>query len=320
MLLTVIRLLVIVSGFMTTHLAAVSITADQVPILPCAINRGDQRKGPVAICAMFRDEADYLVEWIEYHRIVGVSHFFLYNNYSHDHFWEVLKPYVDRGIVELFDVPFDSNEYNDFAATHNFVQVCCYNHAISLSRNYNTWLAIIDADEFVCPVTETNLEKALSRYLFAGGLVVYWQLYGTSNVWELAPGEAMIEKLLYKAPNPSDGLFKSIVRPEFAYCKDPHYSPMINSSILMVNPTGGSFSHTPGFTELPVDHIRINHYTYRTESYYENVKKPRRARWGYIPSADDERVKIDHCNSVYDPVMLRFVSQLKKKLRSIQKK
>lgn len=313
------HLILVIAGFLSMPLEA--LTKEQVPILPCAINRADSRKGEVAICAIFRDEADYLIEWIEYHRLVGVTHFFLYNNSSSDHFWEVLKPYVDKGIVELFDVPFDSYKYNDGAVTHNFVQVCCYNHAIGLARNFNTWLAVIDLDEFICPVIDPSLPKALARYAYAGGLVVYWQIYGTSNVWDLAPGELLIEKLLLKAPNSGSGLFKSIVRPEFAWCNDPHWCPMINDNILMVMPNHHRFSHTPGFSLLPIETIRINHYTYRTESYYYAVKKPRRARWGdVLPSDEAERARLDSCNVEHDPVMLRFVPELKKRIKKRMKK
>ncbi len=31
----------------------------------------------VSLCAIFKDEADYLKEWIEFHRIVGVEHFYM---------------------------------------------------------------------------------------------------------------------------------------------------------------------------------------------------------------------------------------------------
>lgn len=194
-----------------------AITAADVQILPSKLNRKDKRKGKLAICAIFKDDGPYLREWIEYHRLVGVSHFFLYNNRSNDIYWEVLKPYVETGIVEIFDVPFDSSIYHDGAQTHNFVQVCCYNHAINLSRNYNTWLAVIDSDEFICPVVDGTVTKALDRYNYAAGLAVFWQVYGTSNVWDIGPRELLIEKLLYKEPNDRDwGLFKSIVRPKYA--------------------------------------------------------------------------------------------------------
>ncbi|WP_281510165.1 glycosyltransferase family 92 protein [Muribaculum gordoncarteri] len=35
-----------------------------------------------AICAIFRNEARYMREWIEYHLLIGVDHIFLYNNWK----------------------------------------------------------------------------------------------------------------------------------------------------------------------------------------------------------------------------------------------
>lgn len=32
------------------------------------------------ICAIFKEEAPYLPEWIEFHRLMGVERFFLYDN------------------------------------------------------------------------------------------------------------------------------------------------------------------------------------------------------------------------------------------------
>lgn len=289
-----------------------ALSEKDIPINKCSLNRTDHRKGELAICTIFRDEASYLKEWIEYHRLVGVSHFYLYNNLSQDTFWDVLRPYVEKGIVELFDVPFDSYAANDGAITHNFVQVTCYNHAIKLSKRSNEWLAIIDSDEFICPVIDDTIPAALARYKDAGGIVVYWQIYGTSNVIDLMNGELLIEKLLYKEPNlGGNGMFKTIIRPRNATCIDPHWTKATGDLPLLM-PNHHKFRHSPNHSSLPVDIIRINHYTYRTESYYFNFKKPRRARWGNNPSYEMERAEIDHANSNYDPIMLRFVDQLKK--------
>jgi hypothetical protein len=289
-----------------------AITKEDVKILTCPSNRKDKRKGKLAICAIFKDDGSYLREWIEYHRVVGVSHFYLYNNCSDDTYWEVLKPYVDQGVVEIFDVPFDSSIYRDGAQTHNFVQKTCYNHAIDLVCDYNKWLAIIDTDEFICPVVDGTVTKALDRYSYADGLAVYWQVYGTSNVWDIGPRELLIEKLLYKEPNDTgSGLFKSIVRPKYATCHDPHWTKVSGS---MVIPNHHLFSHNPSLSTLPVDIIRINHYTFRTLSFYELIKKPRRALWGFAPPPEMERQILDRANSTYDPAMMQFVPALKKRM------
>ena len=59
----------------------------------------------LAIGAVYRNEAPYLREWIEFHRLVGVERFFLYNNRATDDHLEVLAPYIDDGIVVWQDFP-----------------------------------------------------------------------------------------------------------------------------------------------------------------------------------------------------------------------
>ena len=283
-----------------------------IPIIPVGKEHLHRRKCPVAICAIFRDESPFLKEWIEYHLLVGVSHFYLYNNLSQDNYQEVLRPYVETGVVELFDVPFDSYQYDDGAKMHNLAQVHCYNHAIGLATHWNKWLAVIDVDEFICPMKENSLIDILEQYTYAGALAVYWHIYGTSQVWDLLPGELLLEKLLLREPTNPRPLFKTIVQPKGALCLDPHYCSV--SGKPTVTTEHRRFSHTPNFLEPPVDILKINHYTFRTESYYYNFKKARRERWGDRPDPQQVQELLDHSNAVYDPIMLRFIPQLKKRM------
>ena len=45
----------------------------------------------VVIC---RGEDDYLIEWIEFHRMMGVEHFFVYDNGIEPATKELLKSYI----------------------------------------------------------------------------------------------------------------------------------------------------------------------------------------------------------------------------------
>ena len=38
------------------------------------------KKYKISICGIFKNESCFLKEWIEYHEILGVEHFYLYNN------------------------------------------------------------------------------------------------------------------------------------------------------------------------------------------------------------------------------------------------
>ena len=55
------------------------------------------------VCAIFQNEARFMKEWIEFYKIIGAQHFYLYNNKSTDNYLDILKPYVEQGEVELFD-------------------------------------------------------------------------------------------------------------------------------------------------------------------------------------------------------------------------
>lgn len=288
---------------------------EEVPINTRKENRTDKRKGTVAICTMFRDEAPYLKEWIEYHQLVGVKHFYLYNNCSSDNYWEVLQPYVKKGIVELFEVPLDSTLLTPIVKAHNVMQIRCYNHAIGLAKGVNEWLAIIDSDEFICPVSAKDLPSLLKKYDDAPALVVYWQIYGTSNVWDLSPNDLMLEKLVYKAPenDKANFLFKSIVKPMYASCHNPH-SCHYKDKRHPVTEDHNRFSNTPLYTTPLIKKIRINHYTYRTESYYYSIKKPRRWNWGFKPDPELEKQILQNANSVFDPIMQRFTPKLRKRM------
>ena len=51
-------------------------------------------KYQVSLCLIFKNEAPFLKEWLDYHLTIGVSHFYLYNNNSDDNYLDVIKPYI----------------------------------------------------------------------------------------------------------------------------------------------------------------------------------------------------------------------------------
>lgn len=98
----------------------------------------------VSVCAIFKNEAPYLREWIEFNHIVGVDHFFLYNNNSEDNYEEIIEPYVKKGIVTLIQWPKNQAQmecYNDciFKYSKVVIQIMvgglCYAGLSYLTRN-----------------------------------------------------------------------------------------------------------------------------------------------------------------------------------------
>ena len=93
----------------------------------------------LAIVAILKCEAPYLKEWLDYHLLAGVDHFYLYDNESPDNQAEVAKPYVEAGLVDYFLLPGKK------------MQMVAYNDALNRFKFHCRYMSFIDGDEFVYP-------------------------------------------------------------------------------------------------------------------------------------------------------------------------
>ena len=65
-----------------------------------------RKRHALVVVAVLQNEAPFVAEWLEYHRLphVGVSHFYLYDDGSTDGLQAVLAPYVGAGLVTLHPI------------------------------------------------------------------------------------------------------------------------------------------------------------------------------------------------------------------------
>lgn len=128
-----------------------------------------KKKYYLIICSIFKDEAKDMKEWIEYHLLIGVEHFYLYNNFSSDDFLETLKPYIEKGIVTLIEWPIEQG------------QLSAYQDCYEKYKNDSQWICFLDLDEFICPYKDNNIREFLKRYRKYPSIVIYWKMFGTSG-------------------------------------------------------------------------------------------------------------------------------------------
>lgn len=262
-----------------------------------------ETKYKVAICAIFRDEAPYLKEWIEFHKLVGVEHFYLFNHLSEDDYKTVLAEYINLGLVDLFDHDYPANRIKNW----NLVQCKAYNKALKLAKKEAKWLGFIDTDEFLFPVEHQNLKEFLADYEDFAGLVVNWQLYGTSGIQKIFQSQLMIKELTYKAPihYAQNAHVKTIVQPKFVKkFINPHYATF-KSGYYSVNSNKEKVigAITP---YVLIDKIRINHYWSRDEEFFHRVKVPRMQNW----NCPEIYERFNIINQEYDPAILKYVPEL----------
>lgn len=229
---------------------------------------GKKAEHQLAICAIFHNEAPFLKEWIDFHhQSMGVTHFYLYNNDSSDHFREVLAPYIDQGLVELFE--WESTDEHAVFGLDDFEHVpyqigayrdCLKNRAL----NHAVWVAMIDIDEFIVPANGREAFYTLlqeEKKKRTGSIRIYWKVFGTSEVKSLKAGDLLIEKLVKRAPDDHEWhtQIKSIHQPIAAARK------CLVHEVLKVE---------KGFTitTLPKESCRIHHYWTGTEERCEEKR------------------------------------------------
>lgn len=65
----------------------------------------EQEKNKLSFVAIIKNEAPYIIEWIEYHRLVGVEKFYIYDNGSTDNIKDILTPYISNNTVVYHEFP-----------------------------------------------------------------------------------------------------------------------------------------------------------------------------------------------------------------------
>ena len=128
-----------------------------------------EKKYNVAICAIFKNEGPYLKEWLEFNHLIGIEHFFMYNNNSEDNYLELLNPYISKGLVTLVQWP------------HNQKQMEAYKDCIEKYSSETKWLGFIDIDEFIIPKSTDNIYDFLKQFENFGAVNIYWKLFGSSG-------------------------------------------------------------------------------------------------------------------------------------------
>jgi len=287
----------------------------------------------LAAGAIFRDEAPYLAEWIAFHRLVGVEHFVLYDNQSADRPEAVLEPFVAEGVVTLvpWPVPFFQK-----AASR------AYADCLERMRGRARWLTCLDIDEFLFAPRHRTLIPALREYEDAPGVVVRWQVYGSSGR-ERASGEPVIARFVRRAPTSwvRNRRTKSIVDParalrpvgahhfeyrdgEWAVDETKRRVGLVPRSRLKkrLRPLYGRLGPLLRFFDpyaatdvtsrtVSVEHLRINHYPIKSREEFERkarFKQEKRRYEGVDYFAYHDR------NDVFDPILLRYLPELEEAL------
>ena len=228
----------------------------------------------LAVVAIMKNETPYVKEWLNYHLLAGVNHFFIYDNESEDNLKEILQPYIDAGLVTYIFYPGE------------MIQTPAYNDAVNDFRFFCRYMAFIDADEFILPVSKPTISEVLDEVFSynqsIAGLAINWQYYGSNGLTKADFSKGVLERFTRRAPKNFTWMDKSYSNrfPEGnAICKlavnprkikgtlGPH-NAIYYEQCYMVNEMGRVLNIGNNFP-VTVNKIAINHYRAKTLEEYE---------------------------------------------------
>jgi len=257
----------------------------------------------LSIVACIKNEGRYLKEWLDFHLLGGVEHFYLYDNVSNDNTCIVLEPYVAKGLVSYFYVDMD------------MCQFACYYNALTAFRDQTEWMAFIDADEFLFS-PKGSLATNLDKYKQYPGIVVNEVFFGSNGHIDRPKG--LVIENYTKREEKLNLHVKSICQPSRTLCpaNNPH-------TFLYFGGTGVTENGVPSTEPLTPTHssdvFRIHHYWVKSKEDYEG--KIRRGR-ADVPKRDpnfrystgigrtvENVITLD--NEVEDKILLPYAARLK---------
>jgi hypothetical protein len=248
----------------------------------------------LSICAIYLNEATYFREWIEFHRLVGVERFFLYDHESTDSSREVLAPYVDDGTVVIHDWPVYPGQGE------------AYNDCLERHREDSRWIAFIDLDEFLFSPAGRTVAEILPEFEEFPGVGVNCPAYGTSSHATRPPGLVIENYLRRGTVERRNRIVKSIVDPARVERpgNEPHYfryHDMGRAVSEQKQPIQGSMTET-----LSCDLLRVNHYITRSQEERDRKLAGPVAFTGKPKRADRAKERDMTLNELLDDVAAQF--------------
>jgi hypothetical protein len=262
----------------------------------------DRGRAYLSVCAIYRDEAPYLREWIEFHRLVGVERFFLYDNASEDTHLDALAPYLGDGVVVLHD-------WRVFPGQMPALVHCLDNYCED-----SRWIAFIDIDEFLFSPTGHKVSEILVDYEEYPGVGVNRATFGTSGHRTTPPG-LVIESYLDSLDTDLNRYINTIADPrQVARASGPHaFSYKYGST---VDELGYPVHGVARTKSVSMSRLRINHYqTKSEEEFRRKCRRPRAKEGRFEPWPNFEAMRREErAIGSRDEAILKYLPSLREAL------
>lgn len=257
-------------------------------------------KYKLGVCVIIKNEAPYIKEWLDYHHLLGASIFYIFDNDSSDNTYDILKPYIDQGLVKYYKIHGKSRQLDSYT-------LCCKKY-----KKEAQYIAFFDIDEFVYLPPSQKLidviDNSFAKHNDMGALGLNWIIFGSSHL-ERKTDAYVIERFKYRSETnfEKNHHIKSIVNPRRVIVfRNPHFA-FFQKGFFTYSVLDEKLNEA--FVDTICEDIRINHYFCKSKEEYA-IKKNK----GLADQLGERAEKDfnDHDkNDVFDDSMKPYIEMLK---------
>ena len=239
-------------------------------------------RATVGIVAIVKGEEPFIDEWLAYHRLIGVEHFYLYDNNPALRLKALLQRH--RDYVTVIDW---SGEHEHLPGRNK--QTKAYTNA--LGRVCQSWVAFIDGDEFITLRKHACLPEFLAEFEDAGAVYLHWHLFGPNG--HMRTPEGLITANLTRRRSAPGRMGKSIIRTKAIHSVKSAHQCNLRRDYWYADANNRPISDTPYAGVTDVAHI--NHYMCRSfESWMSRLERGEAAfANGSYPQTGEHRWRFD---------------------------
>ena len=213
----------------------------------------------LSLCLFVKNER-YLEEFICYYKILGVEHFYIYDNQS-------TIPVRNR-----LEDPFYSNYITFVDFCGEYQQLNAYNHCLKNFGHETRWLIVVDGDEYIVPKSCWTIREFMNNYEDVDALGINWRMFGT-NYYDKRPRGFVIENYIKCSKNQHEE-FKCIVKPSRCYEFVSVHHPKVYDPRLFLDANRNVLNNGFRNNHYNIDKIQINHYRFKSlEDAFEKSER-----------------------------------------------
>jgi hypothetical protein len=210
----------------------------------------------LCMVSILRGETRFIDEWIIYHKLIGVNHFFLYDDDPDLPLSRYLEPHSAYVTV----IPWYERHQ---AMEGRNRQTKAYMHALTELAGEFLWISFLDGDEFLVPRKHSSFSAFLEGFDETVGTVsLNWHTYGHNGFYDDPPG--LITSSLTKREWRASVYCKSVSRVTAISGMHTVHFPKLKEGFSRVDANGRPFSDPVYDGKTAVAHI--NHYLCRSFS------------------------------------------------------